>query len=270
MRGREGHTDWVPEGVEVELYRRALASTVGERIVHVERRDELVVPDGDLVPVLTGRVITGARRHGKLLLMDTDGPVVGVHFGMTGRLVVGDTDPVGQLFYGPKAPDDGRWDRLVLTVGREGRPARLVRFSDPRRFGRVTLGADAGALGPDVWSVGVAALRSALSGRIPVKAALLDQHRLAGLGNMLADELLWRVGIDPARPCASLSDADVERLQAALVPMLDELVERGGSHAGELAAVLRQPGAQCPVDGEELQRRSIGGRTTWSCPRHQR
>jgi formamidopyrimidine-DNA glycosylase len=260
----------VPEVVEVELYARALAAVVGQRVVEVDRRDELVVPDADLPVALAGVHITGVRRHGKLLLMHTDGPVVGWHFGMTGRLVVGDRDPVSSLAYGPRDPADGRWDRLALGVGSRSRVRQVVKLSDPRRFARVVLAPNPSMLGPDVWSVGVQPFRDALRGRLPVKAALLDQHRLAGLGNMLADELLWRAGIDPSRPCDELSGEEVTRLHSLLAPTLDDMLQRGGSHAGDVSVEQRRPGGICVIDGEPLRRRSIGGRTTWSCPRHQR
>ena len=110
----------------------------------------------------------------------------------------------------------------------------------------------------------------ALSGlRAPIKAALLDQHRIAGLGNLLADEVLWRVGIDPARAGGTLADDEVSRLHRTIRRVLPQLMARGGSHTGDLQ-VAREPGAVCPRDGTPLERRTIGGRTTYSCPAHQR
>ncbi len=103
----------------------------------------------------------------------------------------------------------------------------------------------------------------------PLKARLMDQSRLAGLGNLLTDEILWRSGLDPARPARSLDETEVKRLQRTMRRTLTVLAERGGSHTGDLQ-VARARGATCPRDGAPLQRRTIGGRTTYSCPVHQR
>jgi formamidopyrimidine-DNA glycosylase len=103
----------------------------------------------------------------------------------------------------------------------------------------------------------------------PLKAWLLDQQRIAGVGNLLADEALWRAGLDPARPGRSLSPAEARRLHTHLRATITELSARGGSHLGDLQ-VARARGATCPRDGAPLLRRTIGGRTTYSCPRHQR
>jgi formamidopyrimidine-DNA glycosylase len=98
---------------------------------------------------------------------------------------------------------------------------------------------------------------------------LLDQHRIAGIGNLLADELLWRAGIDPARAGGTLAGDEVQRLHRTIRRVLPQLMARGGSHTGDLQAA-RERGAVCPRDGTPLERRTIGGRTTYSCPAHQR
>ena len=105
--------------------------------------------------------------------------------------------------------------------------------------------------------------------RAPVKAVLLDQSRVAGLGNLLTDELLWFAGVDPARPARSLAAAERAALHRALRRTLRVLGRRGGSHTGSLQA-QRAPGGACPRDGVPLARRTVGGRTTYSCPEHQR
>ena len=105
--------------------------------------------------------------------------------------------------------------------------------------------------------------------RAPIKAWLLDQSHLAGVGNLLADEILWRAGLDPARPAASLDPDEVTVLHRTLGRTIRLLTKRGGSHTGDLQ-VARVRGATCPRDGAPLQRRTIGGRTTFSCPVHQR
>ena len=100
----------------------------------------------------------------------------------------------------------------------------------------------------------------------PVKAVLMDQHRVAGLGNLLTDEVLWRAGIDPVRS-ASTVDTDERRvLHKAIRTMLRTLDRRGGSHTGDMPRTLDRP---CPRDGSMLRRAKVGGRTTYWCPLHQ-
>jgi formamidopyrimidine-DNA glycosylase len=141
---------------------------------------------------------------------------------------------------------------------------------DPRRLGGVSLDPDERALGVDAAAVRPAQLRDALAGSAaPLKARLMDQARLAGVGNLIADEVLYRASLDPARPAGSLDPAEVRRLHRHLRATIDELLERGGSHLGDLIPA-RGPGGTCPRDGTPLLRRTVGGRTTWSCPVHQR
>ena len=127
-------------------------------------------------------------------------------------------------------------------------------------------------LGPDALTITLAQLRVALATRgsgPPLKARLLDQSRVAGIGNLLADEILWRAGLAPGRPCGSLTDPELRRLQRHLRTTLRDLEARGGSHTGDLMAE-RRVGGRCPRDGAELVRGTFGGRTTWWCPVHQR
>jgi len=141
---------------------------------------------------------------------------------------------------------------------------------DPRRLGGVELDPDEDRLGPDASTVGPAALRAALAGgTTALKARLLDQSRLAGVGNLIADETLWRAGLDPSRPAGGLDDREIRRLSRALRRTVDDLIERGGSHTGDLLPA-RVRGGCCPRDGALLRRATIGGRTTWWCPQHQR
>ena len=97
----------------------------------------------------------------------------------------------------------------------------------------------------------------------------MDQRRLAGLGNLLVDEILWRSSLDPARMAGSLDDRELRRLHRHLRRTLTELLERGGSHMGDLMPA-RARGAVPALCGGELRRRTIGGRTTYSCAAHQR
>ena len=97
----------------------------------------------------------------------------------------------------------------------------------------------------------------------------MDQQRIAGLGNLLTDEALFRAGIDPARPAMSLDGDEIDRLHRAIRTTLRTLQRRGGSHTGDHMPA-RFPGGICPRDGAVLVRRTVGGRTTFSCPLHQR
>jgi formamidopyrimidine-DNA glycosylase len=218
-----------------------------------------------LAAAVTGRTVTTARRIGKLLLLDTDGPVLGLRFGMTGRLLVDGVPGVQELRHA-SVRDVPAWDRLVLGFAGGGE----LRVRDPRRLGGVILDPDEAALGVDAAAVRPAQLRAALAGSAaPLKARLMDQARLAGVGNLIADEVLYRAALDPARPAGTLDAAEVRRLHRHLRATIHDLLERGGSHLGDLVP-SRGPGGTCPRDGTPLVRRTVGGRTTWSCPRHQR
>lgn len=263
----------MPELPEVEAYRRlAEERAIDRAIVAVDAPDPWYLKGGlvssAVADALVGRRITAVRRLGKLLLLDTDagrGPVVGMRFGMTGRLIVDDHDAVGELLYASRA-DRPAWDRFIVRFDDDG----ALRMQDPRRLGGVSLDPDEGRLGTDAATVTASGLRLALgTSRAPLKARLLDQARLAGVGNLIADEVLWRAGLDPRRPAGALSDAETRRLHRHLRAAVRELTARGGSHTGDLR-VHRAPGGRCPRDGAELRRDTVGGRTTWWCPEHQR
>jgi formamidopyrimidine-DNA glycosylase len=256
---------------EVDAYRRLAAKALERRVA------EVVAPDawylrggldaGTLSDALVGRRFVDARRLGKLLLLDTDndGPVLGLRFGMSGRLLVDGTAGVDELLYS-SSQDLERWDRFGVRFADGGD----MRIRDPRRLGGVELGPAEDRLGPDALSVTIEHLAEALRrSQAPLKARLLDQARLAGVGNLAADEILWRAGLDPGRPSATLSPAEVTRLHEHLVGTLADLIAQGGSHTGDLQGE-RHAGGVCPRDGTPLIRRTVGGRTTWSCPKHQR
>jgi formamidopyrimidine-DNA glycosylase len=261
----------VPEILEIEFYRLHAEEAVGRTVSSVHADDAWYLKDGLDGPtarsVLAGRTLTAARRRGKLLLMDTDGgegPVLGLRFGMTGRLVVDHGAALDDLIYGSNR-DEPAWDRFALDFVEGGH----LRMRDPRRLGGVILDPDEEALGPDALTLTLGQLRAALAeSTAPLKARLMDQHRVAGLGNLLTDEILWRAGLDPARPTRSLEDDEVRRLHRHIRAGLTRMWERGGSHTGDLQEA-RHRGGVCPKDGTPLLRRTIGGRTTYSCPLHQ-
>src|SRR5690606_29518216 len=166
----------------------------------------------------------------------------------------------------PSGRTSPAWDRSArrCAAGTE------LRGRDPRRLGGVSLAPDEDRLGPDALTAGRDDVAAALgSSRAPLKARLLDQSRLAGIGNLLADEILFRAGLDPARPAGGLADGEVDALHAAIREVLADLGARGGSHTGDLREAAALDGL-CPRDGALIVRRRVGGRTTLSCPVHQR
>ena len=258
----------MPELIEVETYRRQAEHVVGRTIAAVPVLDPLGLRGADpdaVAAELTGRRIESADRIGKLLLLPTDGPVLGLRFGMTGRLLVDGGAAIDGLLYGGQG-DDPAWDRyvLVFTDGTE------LRLRDPRRLGGLQLDPDTSRLGPEASTVTKRQLVVALAGsRTALKARLLDQSRLAGLGNLLVDETLWRAGIDPARTCDRVGADEVGPLARAIRSTVADLTRRGGSHTGDLQEA-RVRGSSCPRDGTPLDRVVVGGRTTYRCPHHQR
>src|SRR6478609_2044265 len=261
----------MPEGIEIELYRRTAERALERTITAVAAPDAWFLKRGLTAPVLVdtlvGRRLVAARRRGKLLLLDTSdgGPVLGLRFGMTGRLVVDGRQGIEELEYG-SARDLAAWDRFAVEFAGGGQ----LRLNDPRRLGGVELDPDESRLGLDAFSIRPRDLRAVLgTSTAPLKARLMDQARIAGIGNLLCDEILWRAGLDPARPAGSLSDGERGRLLRSMRAVLTELLAAGGSHLGRLQAA-RERGGRCPRDGTPLERRTIGGRTTYSCPRHQR
>ena len=255
----------MPEVLEVELTRRTARELVGRTLVAVERTDPLVVDEGVDAEVPGSRVV-GVDRRGKLLLLCTDGPIVGVHFGMTGRLLIDDRAAIERLAYSGSSRDPV-WVRWAVRLD----DGRLVRVHDPRRLGRVRLDPDLSRFGPDALALRRDELAVALAGRrAPLKAVLLDQTAIAGLGNLLVDEILWWASLDPRRPAGSLQPAEVDQLQRTIRRRLPVMLRRGGSHTGTLSPFVRSSGGPCPRDGTELTRITVGGRTTLWCPFHQR
>lgn len=265
----------MPELLEVEYYRRLAQNCVGRSILAVHAPDPWYLGGGIspalLTETLIGRGVRAARRHGKLLLLDLSpvagavaGAVLGLRFGMTGRLEVDGVAAIERLEY-----STGRvnpvWERFGLGFADGG----VLVVVDPRRLGRVSLDPDQSALGPEATELGLAGLRRVLAGSMaPIKARLLDQAKLAGLGNLLVDEILWRARLEPTRPAGGLADVEQRRLHRVLRATLVELDRRGGSHTGELY-VARVRGANCPRCGHPLARAQVGGRTTFWCPHEQ-
>jgi formamidopyrimidine-DNA glycosylase len=198
-----------------------------------------------------------------VLVLTTTSGRVGLRFGMTGVLGVDGDDSLDELVYGPSRRDPA-WIRFALQTS-----AGEVYVRDPRILGSVELDPDLTRLGPDATTVSARQLAAALGGsRTALKARLMDQSRVAGVGNLIADEALWRASLDPRRAAGSLQPAEVTALGRHLRRTVADLLRAGGSHLGRLTP-HRHPGGRCPRDGANLQRSTVGGRTTWWCPRHQ-
>jgi formamidopyrimidine-DNA glycosylase len=265
----------MPELIEVELYRRALDPLLGETVEHVDLLDpNYLRPNGaspESLTALEGTSLAATMRIGKLLLIDLrhacnarDPSYLGLRFGMTGRLVIDGAGPIERLEYssGRNNPD---WDRVRLLIG-----GRQVAVRDPRRLGSIDIDPAFEDLGPDAATIELDAVATALRDRTAsLKAVLLRQDLLAGLGNLLADEVLFAARLDPRRPGGSLSEGEVARLHATTVETIALLTERGGSHTGDLFPQRSAEGI-CPLDGTTLRSSRLGGRTTWWCPHHQR
>jgi formamidopyrimidine-DNA glycosylase len=259
----------VPELPEIEFYRRhAEKSALGRTIVSVSAEDEWFLKKattGDqLRSHLVGASFVDTNRIGKLLLLETDRQdTLGLRFGMTGTLVVDGVPGVSDLQYSSHRflPE---WNRFAVTFDDGG----VLAVNDPRRLGGVELDPDLSGLGVDALEVDVRTFRTLKRGPSPVKSWLLDQKRVAGVGNLIADELLWRAGIHPLRSAASLSEAEVDSFGELLAGVVRDLVERGGCHLGDIVPERMKDG-QCPRDGAALQSQRVGGRTTYWCPVHQ-
>lgn len=260
----------MPELIEAELYRTALEGVIGRRIdsVALDTPSYLRFGPSDgqaAASKLVGDTIVAVRRHGKAVLLDLrSGHTLVARFGMTGRVIVDGAAPIETLAYGPRT-DDGRWDRAVIGFDDGG----ALRFNDARKLGWLELDADLSHLGVDAASISAQDLGTALRTTAALKAALLDQSRIAGLGNLLCDDALYRAGLAPTRRGDELTGSEVEALAEAIRLSIAELTARGGSHLGDLQPQRRRDG-RCPLDGAPLNRSTVGGRTTYWCSQHQR
>jgi formamidopyrimidine-DNA glycosylase len=265
----------MPELPEVESARAVIAQdALGRRIVDVDDSDTFVCrphPPGEIRAALVGRTLTEVHRRGKSMWCDTsdDGPVLGIHLGMSGKIVIAAADGTevdgGDYWDRGRAPGDHRYTRFALRFA-DGGALLLV---DPRRLGRVRLDPPVDELGPDAADITRAQFRAAFAtGTAPVKARLLDQNALAGVGNLLADQALWLAKIDPRRRVRDLTRNDVNRLYRAVVASIAAAIGAGGVHTLSVLP-YRKPGALCPRDGVPMTTGTVGGRTTWWCPREQ-
>lgn len=270
----------MPELPEVETTVRGLRPVLeGRRIAAIEaRRPDLrrALPV-DLRQRMTGALVTGVRRRAKYGLIDTDrGDTLVFHLGMSGHWRI---DPA----------ELGLHDHLVIDTD----DGRRIALNDARRFGSVdAVRTDVLADWPAIKSLGPEPLESEFNARAlaaklvgrkaPIKAMLMDQRVVAGLGNIYVCEALNLARISPARAAGRISGARLERLVDAVRDVLLAAIEAGGSTLRDFRApdgtlgdfpaqyrVYGREGEECPCGGK-VRRRSEGGRSTFDCPRCQR
>jgi formamidopyrimidine-DNA glycosylase len=274
----------MPELPEVETVANGVDARVrGQRIERVwtsGKPQTFKSSEAEIVETLTGARIERVHRVGKTIVMDVkkgpgaraQGPGLGsaqflVHLGMTGRLLVSQADVV--------LPPH---THAVLSLG----DGREVRFVDPRRFGRLSVVTEVGGYagpGAEPTTISVEDFSKLFKGRkLAIKAALLNQSILHGVGNIYADESLFRAGIRPRKQAGRLTKAELARLHAALQQVLAHAIELGGSSVSDYVdadgvrgffqlehKVYGRAGENCHDCGTALKKIVVGGRTTVYC-----
>jgi formamidopyrimidine-DNA glycosylase len=285
----------MPELPEVETVKRGLEPALtGRRITHVDlRRADLRIPFPDrFAERLTGRRITAMSRRAKYLLASLDdGETLIIHLGMSGRLTLGGREANGRYYHGRDS--HAAHDHVVIDL--EG--GKRLTFNDPRRFGLMSL-APTAALSdaPFFAHLGIEPLGNELSAehlvaglagrKTSLKAALLDQGFVVGIGNIYACEALHHARLSPRRSAHTVGLARAERLALAIRHVLSAAIEAGGSslkdyvHAdGSLGyfqhrfAVYDREGEPCPrasCKGTKIRRIMQSNRSTFYCPICQR
>jgi formamidopyrimidine-DNA glycosylase len=270
----------MPELPEVETIRRGLDRKLrGARIASLEVYEPRLRRRVDVAALrsLLGRRVRSVGRRGKYLLLDVGGGRTWlIHLGMSGRVVLRPRDDAPR----------GAHEHVRVTF----EPGGVLSYSDPRRFGLMRLGgkdefAELRGLGPEPLDAGFdgAILRERLRRtRRDVKAALLDQRVVAGIGNIYANEILHRAGVRPTRRCQRLRRAEIEAIAAETRAVLAEAVARRGTSfsdyfdsdgvPGTFQTILRvfdRTGSPCRGCGTAIRRRAHGGRSSFYCPRCQ-
>ena len=264
----------MPELAEVEYYRNRWHSGAGDKILAVKLHSQTRVFRGTnlalLRQALPGTFLAGSETHGKQMLFRFSNHLwLGLHLGMTGKLRVEKPD---------YKPD--QHDHLVLY-----QTGRALVFADPRQFGRVRL--HQGTDRPTWWSSLPIQLTSAeftatvmraflqRHGRLPIKAALLLQKGFPGIGNWMADEILWRAKVNPRTRVGQLQESEIKILWQKLCFVCREAVRKIASDLsdpprGWLFHERWHGQGKCPRDGTMLVRETVGGRTTAWCPKCQK
>jgi len=261
----------MPEVLEVESYRALAQRLVGQQITRgwADAYASKKLPSPSFwARAVKGLTLEGTARRGKLLLLETDGVTLGLRFGMTGVLLIDDEAGIDGLFYGPH-----EYKAQWVRAGLEFDDGRKLVVHDPRRLARCEIDPDLGQLGPDALSLTRRQFDQVLHvvrGDGPaIKARLLDQSAVAGVGNLLGDEILFDAGIDPRTPTGLLDDQQRDQLFRSFTHTMRSLKRRGGSHLGTHMPG-RFPDGVCPLDGATMLSSTVGGRTTYWCSLHQK
>lgn len=248
----------MPELPEAERARKVLETVLGRMITSADDEDTYVCrphPPGEIAGALTGHRLVSAHRRGKFLWVETDnGPTLGLHLGMAGRLIA-DGD----------AAQPSNWDRFALQFSDGSRLA----LRDKRRLSRAVLNPDFSHIGPDAADVGREDFRRLIgSGKTALKARLLNQKAISGVGNLLADQVLWQARLSPQRLTSELSTQELDRLRREIRAGIRSAIRLGGAHTGNFVNARGRDGS-CPRCGRSLSTGRVGGRTTYWCPKCQ-
>jgi formamidopyrimidine-DNA glycosylase len=258
----------MPELPEVETYRRYIDRySLHRSIQAIEVKNKITIKgfqEDQLRSAIVGSEFVATARHGKHLLVElSGGGWLTWHFGMTG-------EPV----YFHDREEEPRYDRFLFSFDRG-----FLAFDDPRLLGRIGLTSsveefvERRRLGPDALAVDEVTFDKILErSRGAVKGFLMDQHKLAGLGNIYSDEVLFQARIDPRSDCRHLSVTDVRSLYRAIQDVLDMSIRNRTDFSKFPSRYLlhsRKKGSPCPLCGGTLGTITIGGRTTYYCPQCQ-
>jgi formamidopyrimidine-DNA glycosylase len=263
----------MPELAEVEFFRKQWDAGRNQKIAAVHLHDGKRIFRGinpaDFRQALTGARLLDSQAHGKQMLFRfSKSAWVGIHLGMTGKL---QAVPCGTAPFSP-----ARHDHLVLRLSQ-----RSLVFSDPRQFGRVLF--HIGRTPPPWWNrLPPALLAGGFSLPVmekflnrhraaPLKAALLMQAGFPGIGNWMADEILWQASLHPRRPAGKLRPVETKKLHRTIKSVCRTALRTVGVDYGDLPRTWLfdrrwKRGGHCPKDGAPLRHATIGGRTTCWCP----
>lgn len=241
------------------LHRTIEAAEPGEDTSYVE------FPGDNERARLVGHQFTRTQRHGKLIFAGSEsGPWICVHLGMSGSLR-------------PFDEDDGPPDYAKFLIRFEG--DRRLAFRCPRKLGWVRVVESPEAeiarigFGPDALDIGCEAFVEVIgSSRGAIKSALIEQSKIAGVGNLWSDEILYRTGIDPQRKGSDIAEGKLSEMHAAIQDILRKVVDTGADYSqlpGDWLIHTRDEDAECPRCGGTIIRTKVGGRSAYHCTSHQ-
>jgi formamidopyrimidine-DNA glycosylase len=271
----------MPELPEVETIKRDLSVVIGSPLKAIIVYDEAYLEKNEITPKelkkLEGQKLLHLSRKGKYLFLHFSKHIFGFHLGLTGSLIL--------------LPEENSLDKFKHKVLSFNFHDMSLLFSDMRKFGRLFLFDEEKSfqnflidIGQDALEIGLSEFKEALrSVGKPIKSALLDQKVISGIGNIYADEILFRAGINPLRPASSLSDEELKKLYQTMKEVLYLAIQLRGSTIKDYVdglgragifqnkhLVYQKYGKPCPRCGEPIEKIKVAGRTTSYCPQCQR